>query len=179
VQVLAVSGSLGAGSGNDALLRLAQARAPEGLEVVLFDGLEPIPAFNPDTEPSPVPVERWRAVVQTAEALLFATPEYAHGLPGALKNALDWLVGTGDLYGKTAAIVSAAPSPERGGHARADLERTLSAQGTAVVASRTIAVASATRTDPGADPEVAVAIDEVLAVLVSARRRERTPRASG
>lgn len=60
-------------------------------------------------------------------------------MPGSLKNALDWLVGTGDLYGKPVAVLSAAPTAGRGGNARADLERTLRGQGADVRASRTIA----------------------------------------
>ena len=61
----------------------------------MFDALGAVPAFNPDTDPAPCVVDTFRGVVQSADGLLIATPEYAHGLPGSLKNLLDWLVGSG------------------------------------------------------------------------------------
>jgi NAD(P)H-dependent FMN reductase len=138
-------------STNGALLRIARARAGNAAEVVLFDELHEIPAFSPEIAPAPAAVDAWRALVSSADALLIATPEYAHGLPGVLKNALDWLVGTGELYGKRVAILSAAPSRECGGYARADLERTLRAQGADVLASATIAVPTSVRGNEAAD----------------------------
>jgi chromate reductase len=77
-------------------------------------------------------------VVTRADGVLIATPEYAGGMPGSLKNALDWLVGTGELYDKQVAIMSAAPSPERGQHARRWVEETVGYQGSHVVASFTV-----------------------------------------
>jgi NAD(P)H-dependent FMN reductase len=152
MRVLTVSGSLQARSTNRTLLELAATRAPDGDIVEHYDALAEIPAFNPDLDPALPVIAAWRGQVASADAVLIATPEYAFGLPGALKNALDWLVGTGELYGKIVAIISGAPSPERGAHARADLERTLQAQGASVVDSRTIA-----RSD-----DADHAIDEVL-----------------
>src|SRR6266513_1836631 len=145
VRILGVSGSLQSSSANTAVLRVARVRAPEGVDVVLFDALAEIPPFNPETEPVPVQIDAFRSLVRAANGVLFATPEYAHGLPGVLKNALDWLVGSGELYGKRVAVLSAAPSSERGAHARADLERTLRAQGADVLASATIAVPTSAR----------------------------------
>src|SRR4051794_22541954 len=110
MRIVAVSGSLQAASTNRALIELATKRAHDGTTVLTFDGLAAIPAFNSDLDPAPPAVIRWRELVGAADALLFATPEYAFGMPGALKNALDWLVGSGEIYGKRAAIVSAAPS---------------------------------------------------------------------
>ena len=110
MRILGISGSLQRGSTNTALIDIARARAPEGVEVLRFDGLAQIPPCNPDLEPAPPEVAAFRALVQSADGLLIATPEYAHGLPGTLKNALDWLVGSGELYDKRVVIVSAAPS---------------------------------------------------------------------
>ncbi len=73
-----------------------------------------------------------------ADGLLIATPEYAGGMPGSLKNALDWLVGTGELYDQPVAILSAAPSPERGQHARRWVEDVVRMQGGHVVDSFTV-----------------------------------------
>ena len=124
VKLVGISGSLQARSANTALLDVARAVAEPGVEVVVFDALAHVPAFNPDTDPAPAVVDTFRALVQSADGLVIATPEYAHGLPGSLKNLLDWLVGSGELYDKRVVITSAAPAAERGKHARADLERT-------------------------------------------------------
>jgi len=165
-RVLGVSGSLQASSTNSALLRIARARAGDDVDVVIFDALREIPPFSPEITPSPEAVDAWRALVSSADALLFATPEYAFGLPGVLKNALDWLVGTGELYGKRVAILSGAPSVERGTHARADLERTLRAQGAEVLASETIAVAASARGNEAADAGITERVDAALRVLL-------------
>jgi chromate reductase len=167
VRLLGISGSLQAHSANTALLDVARAVAPSGVEVVIFDSLVDVPAFNPDTDPAPAAVEAFRELVQSCDRLLIATPEYAHGLPGSLKNLLDWVVGSGELYGKRVAIVSAAPAPERGKHARADLERTLRAQGADVLASRTVAVPTSVRGSECNDPAIRAAVEEVLATFAA------------
>lgn len=91
LRVLAIAGSLRAGSYNRALLRAARDLATEGLEIVLYD-IAPIPFFNQDVEQEgdPEPVARFKDAIRAADALLVATPEYNHGVPGVLKNALDW-----------------------------------------------------------------------------------------
>ena len=148
------------------MLEIARARAPAGVEVSLFDRLDEIAPFNSDVEPTPREVEAFRALVRAADGVLFATPEYAHGMPGALKNALDWLVGSGDLYGKRAVVLSAAPSAERATHARADLERTLRAQGVQVLGSFTIAVPAAARGREMEDADIVAGVDRALQMLV-------------
>ena len=165
VRILAVPGSLQQGSSNAALLRIARDRANDAIEVVLFDRLADVPPFSPDTEPAPAVIDEWRALVASADGVLIATPEYAHGLPGVLKNALDWLVGSGDLYGKRVAILSAAPSAQRAVHARADLERTLRAQGAEVVSSETLAVPTGARGREADDPDVVAGVDRALKAL--------------
>ncbi len=167
MRVLAVAGSLQERSSNAALLRVARDRATDRVEFVLFERLADIPPFSPDTEPAPPVIAEWRALVASADGVLIATPEYAHGLPGVLKNALDWLVGSGDLYGKRVAILSAEPSAQRAVHARADLERTLRAQGADVVRSETVAVPTALRGNEASVPEVVAAVDATLAVLAA------------
>jgi chromate reductase len=111
MHLLAVSGSLRAGSSNTTLLEAAARLAPPDVEITLWDGLASLPHFNPDLEsPDPTvlppPVAAWRAAVAAADALLLSTPEYAGGLPGSFKNALDWLVGSLDFYGKPVAALS-------------------------------------------------------------------------
>src|SRR3954465_14758110 len=137
MRILAICGSLQAKSSNLTLLQLAAAKAPEGVQVELYDGLRDLPHFNPDLVPNegdgrdeaeaPIAVTELRRAVASADALLIAMPEYGHSLPGSLKNAIDWLIGTGELEGKLAAITSAVPAPERGRLGLAALRSTLGA----------------------------------------------------
>jgi NAD(P)H-dependent FMN reductase len=166
MRILAVAGSLQQQSSNAALLRIARGRAADGVDVVLFDRLADVPPFSPDTDPAPPVIDAWRALVSSSDGVLIATPEYAHGLPGVLKNALDWLVGSGDLYGRRVAILSAEPDAARAVHARADLERTLRAQGADVVSSATIAVPTRVRGHEGDDADVVAGVEAALAALL-------------
>src|ERR1700750_2823244 len=94
MKVLAVSGSLRAASINSALCRAAARLSPPGMHVDVFCGLGDLPLFNPDLETLPPDaVQSFRSAVGHADALFIASPEYAHGISGAMKNALDWLVG--------------------------------------------------------------------------------------
>jgi NAD(P)H-dependent FMN reductase len=147
VHVVAISGSLKQSSANSALVAGMVAAAPEheSQQVERWDGLGTLPHFTPDDDGG-VPVASLRAAIARADRVVLATPEYAGGMPGALKNALDWLVGTGELYEKDVAIVSAAPSPERGANARRWVEATVGFQGGHVVASFTVTE----RDDPAA-----------------------------
>jgi chromate reductase len=142
VNVVGISGSLQAQSSNRALIEAARELGGDEVAVREYRGVDGLPHFNPDLDGDNAPpsVSRFRAIVGAADGVLIATPEYAFGVPGALKNALDWLVGSGDLYEKPVAVLSAAPSAERGGNARADLERTLRGQGARVIASTTVVV---------------------------------------
>src|SRR5262245_12108706 len=94
MKVLAIAGSLRTTSSNAALLRAAARVAPAGTELAYYDGLAALPHFSPDldVEPIPPPVAALRAQIGAVDALAICSPEYAHGMPGSLKNALDWLV---------------------------------------------------------------------------------------
>jgi chromate reductase len=112
-RILAICGSLRARSSNRALLEAAALLDP-ALEVDLYEGLGTLPHFNPDVEESALPAAAaaLRGRVERADALLISTPEYAHGLPGSLKNALDWLVGGHEFVGKPVAVLNASPASE-------------------------------------------------------------------
>ncbi|HEY0466092.1 MAG TPA: NAD(P)H-dependent oxidoreductase [Polyangiaceae bacterium] len=132
MHILGICGSLQAKSGNLSLLKLAAASAPPGVELELYDGLRDLPHFNPDLERddgegAPPAVAELRRAVARADALLIAMPEYGHSLPGSLKNAVDWLIGSGELEGKLVAITSAVAVPERGRLGLAALCTTLGA----------------------------------------------------
>jgi chromate reductase len=91
MRVLGISGSLRRESHNARLLRAAALGLPPGARLELFGGLGDLPPFNEDAEHAPGrEVERWLDAIADADAVLFATPEYNAGVPGALKNAVDW-----------------------------------------------------------------------------------------
>ncbi|MBL0218766.1 MAG: NAD(P)H-dependent oxidoreductase [Myxococcales bacterium] len=131
MRILAVCGSLQRQSGNLTLLQVAAASAPAGVDIIIFDGVRDLPHFNPDLEASgvlPLPsVIEWRRVLVESDALLIASPEYGHSLPGALKNAIDWVIGSGELEGKVVGITAAVPSPTRGLRGLGALRDTLGA----------------------------------------------------
>jgi len=112
--IVAICGSLREGSSNSALLRAAASVAPAGTNVVFYTALGELPHFNPDLDEEgsvpPAEVQRLRELLIGADAILISSPEYAHGVPGAFKNMLDWLVSTGELVGKPVALVNAAPA---------------------------------------------------------------------
>lgn len=132
MKLAAISGSLRADSSNTALVRALPRLAPSGVEIVVFDGMGDLPHYSPDldTDTPPASVLRWRGVLREADAALICTPEYAHGMPGSLKNALDWLVSSGEFDGgKPCAALSAAPSVLGGDKALAWLAQTLAVLG--------------------------------------------------
>ena len=119
VKILGISGSLRSGSINTALLEAAQIIAPDQIELRLAHGTGELPHFNPDLEPAmPLSVTAWRQQIGWAHAFIISSPEYAHGTPGSLKNALDWLVSTPLFTGKPIAIIGVT---NRGLYARASL----------------------------------------------------------
>jgi chromate reductase, NAD(P)H dehydrogenase (quinone) len=108
MRILALSGSLRKGSTNTTLLEAAAVLASDSMEIRLFDGLAQLPHFNPDLENETIPaVDAWRSALQASTGLIISTPEYAHGIPGALKNALDWVVGSGETVDLPIALFNA------------------------------------------------------------------------
>ncbi|MFT3811432.1 MAG: NADPH-dependent FMN reductase [Micropepsaceae bacterium] len=116
MKVLGISGSLRAQSSNGALLEAAVLLAPAGMTVSIYDGVGRLPHFNPDMEAGELPgeVAAFRAAVNAADALLVSAPEYARGIPGSFKNALDWLVGDTEFAGKPVAIWTASARAKAG-----------------------------------------------------------------
>jgi NAD(P)H-dependent FMN reductase len=130
--ILAISGSLRARSSNTSLLRLVASVAPDDVRVELYDGLAALPHFNPDDDVDvpPPSVLALRQRVGAADGLLLCSPEYAHGVPGSLKNALDWLVASVELPGKPVASLNASPLST---YAQASLLETLTVMSTRIV----------------------------------------------
>lgn len=140
MRVLAISGSLRAGSYNTALARMAAACAPEGMRVELYDGLGALPPYDQDLDqahvPEPGAVARLRRAVEEADALLFVTPEYNGSVPGVLKNAIDWVSARhrgSRLRNKTVAVAGATTGQYGALWAQQDLRRILGLAGARVV----------------------------------------------
>ncbi|HVP75642.1 MAG TPA: NAD(P)H-dependent oxidoreductase [Gaiellaceae bacterium] len=138
MKVLAVSGSLRAGSYNTRLLGAAAEAAPAGVEVELWDGMGDLPLYDQDLDGStpPEPVRRLREDWAAADAILFATPEYNGSVPGGLKNAVDW--GSrprleAPLTNKVVAVIGASPGQFGALWAQADLRKILGVAGARVV----------------------------------------------
>ena len=111
IRILGISGSLRKGSFNTGLLRAAQELAPDGMEIAIFD-LKDIPLYNGDVEAEgdPASVTALKEAIRNSDGVLFASPEYNHGITGVLKNAIDWASrdrDEGSLNGKPAAIIGA------------------------------------------------------------------------
>jgi chromate reductase, NAD(P)H dehydrogenase (quinone) len=124
MQILAICGSLRARSSNRAALEAAKRLAPPAMTITLFEDLAALPYFNPDLEAEapPAPVLAWREAIGQADALLICSPEYARGVAGVMKNALDWLVGSFEFPNKPVALINTSP---RATHALAALTLTL------------------------------------------------------
>lgn len=113
--VLAISGSTRQQSTNLNLLKAIEALFEAEFEFLYFEGLSTLPHFNPDddNESPPSEVTAFRKMVREADGILICTPEYAMGLPGTLKNALDWTVSSSDFSQKPVAVITAATSGEK------------------------------------------------------------------
>jgi chromate reductase, NAD(P)H dehydrogenase (quinone) len=138
-RVLAISGSLRAQSSNTDALRAAAMVAPPSIKVSLFEGVGSLPHFNPDLDlaGSDVPdaVHHFRAQIGSADGLLICSPEYAHGVPGSLKNALDWLVSAPEMLYKPIVLLNISP---RATYAYAALAETLRTMSTVLVETAAI-----------------------------------------
>jgi chromate reductase, NAD(P)H dehydrogenase (quinone) len=127
IKILAISGSLRSSSSNTNILRALVNLAPENTTIEIYESIGNLPHFNPEIDDDRVllSVQDWRSYLKKSDAVIFCTPEYAHGVPGVLKNALDWIVSSGEFMHKPTAVISASPSPDGGEKANASLVQTL------------------------------------------------------
>ena len=123
IRILALSGSIRKDSTNSALLRAARDAAPPDVGFTVYQGMSALPIFSPDlTDPLPAGPKVLREALQACDGLLISAPEYAHGVPGGLKNLLDWVVGWGELAETPVALWHASVY---GDHAKASLAEIL------------------------------------------------------
>jgi len=181
MRLLAICGSLRAHSSNGELLRaLASAAAPD-VDVEIYDGLATLPHFNPDLDQDgmvlPAPVQELRRKIADVDGLVISSPEYAHGVPGSLKNALDWLVSGPEMVYKPIALLNPSPCSV---HAQASLAETLRTMSTTLVDGACVALPISGR---GLDADGILANDELREQLervldamrvVSAERQHTT-----
>lgn len=129
MRYVGICGSLRGESINSMLLRVASGYAPLGSQLDMYEGMARLPLFNPDLESdTPGEVLRLRSVVDQADALVIASPEYAHGITGVMKNALDWLVSFEGFVGKPVALLNASPRAHHADTALREVLRTMSAR---------------------------------------------------
>lgn len=173
--ILGISGSLRAGSTNAQVLQAAGRLLPASASLTIFDGLDALPHFSPerDTDNVPDSVRALREAIRQAQAVILCTPEYAFGIPGVLKNALDWCVSTVLFDQKPLAAISASPGYMGGERAMVSLLPTLTAlnvripDGCSLVLSsiRTKLNASGEIIDSETEQALQRLIDELMAVV--------------
>src|SRR6059036_1087448 len=136
MRVLGISGSLRRDSHNTELLRAAATLLPSGVEFELYEGLKDVPPYDEDEDQSQIgSVERLKEHIAAADAVLFATPEYNHSIPGHLKNALDWVsrpLADTPLKRKPVAVIGASTGMFGAVWAQAELRKVLGATGARV-----------------------------------------------
>jgi chromate reductase len=184
MRVLGISGSLRHGSFNSALLRTAAEHLPAGAELIEFTRLNDIPPYDADIEAAGTPdaVRELREAIRSADAVLVATPEYNHSIPGQLKNAFDWAsrpAGQSALNGKPAAVIGASTGMFGAVWAQAETRKVLRALGGRVVEME-LPVAEADRQieadgHMGLSLQQADQLEQLLAELIAAAERERQP----
>lgn len=149
-KILAICGSTRAASSNLHVIQAVAQLARPQFEIELYQGLEQLPQFNPDrdNEHAPVEVVELRQQLHEVDGVLICTPEYAVGVPGALKNALDWTVSSTEFTGKPVALITASLSGEK---AHRSLLGTLLIIGARMTRdSQTLISAVRTKVGPGA-----------------------------
>jgi chromate reductase len=175
---LAISGSLRAGSLNTEVLRACAILAPPSVQVTIFDGLASLPHFNPDLDAEhgvlPASVEDFRSQIVDEDALLISKPEYAHGVPGSLKNALDWLVSSSEMVYKPIGLLNISPRSNHAYTSLLEILRTMSTllvPGALVEVPLTRSMVSADRI--AANPEIADRLRSALSSLRMAGEQYR------
>jgi chromate reductase, NAD(P)H dehydrogenase (quinone) len=180
MKILAVSGSLRAGSLNGLVLQAAGELADTDVELERFDGLKAIPPYDADDDvamPAPAAVTRFREALAEADAVLIATPEYNSSIPGVLKNALDWAsrpLATSPLRNKPVAVVGASTGAFGAVWAQAELRKVLAATGARVVDADVPFAHAHTRFDGDGrlvDEELASRLREVVEDLAATARQ--------
>ena len=129
-KIFAIPGSTRQRSSNLSLLKAIADLFPEKLEIIIFDGLSSLPPFDPDTDDENIPaqVQDFKQQITNADGVLICTPEYAHGVPGTLKNAIDWTVSSCEFSKKPTALITASTDGRFGHNALLETLRVIEAE---------------------------------------------------
>jgi NAD(P)H-dependent FMN reductase len=177
--ILGISGSLRSSSSNTALINACAVIADENIKITQYEGLDKLPYFSPELDAegmtATAAVLELRAQLRAADAVIFSTPEYAHGIPGVLKNALDWIVSSGELAGKPTGVISASPLATGGDKAHASLMQTLTVMSAHIVKETTLIIpivrtkmdVNGNITDPFLKESIATLINSLISIKVS------------
>jgi chromate reductase, NAD(P)H dehydrogenase (quinone) len=171
-RILGISGSLRRDSHNTSLLRAAAEAAGPDVQFELYDGLKEVAPYDEDDDvhPRPESIARLNQAIATADAVLFATPEYNSSIPGQLKNAIDWVsrpVATNVLRNKPVAVVGASTGAFGAVWAQAELRKVLAALGARVLDVELPVPHAHTRFEEGglADEEIQANLAEAVEAL--------------
>jgi chromate reductase, NAD(P)H dehydrogenase (quinone) len=171
LQILAISGSLRATSSNLAGLKAAKILAAPAIDITLYSGLANLPHFNPDLDCEPLPDEviSLRQQIQSSDGMIISIPEYAHGVPGSFKNALDWLVSSTEFPGKPLALINTNPRATIALSSLREILVTMSAQ-IIEPANLTLNLAGTGLDGAGivADNELSASLSKAIAVFAAA-----------
>lgn len=127
IRILALSGSLRKGSYNTALIHALSKLAPEGVEIIPFKELGRIPPFNPDLDIQNISsIKELQDELGKSDGFIIASPEYAHGISGVLKNALDWLVAGEEFVDIPVALINTSPRASHAQQALREVIKTMS-----------------------------------------------------
>jgi len=141
IRLLAISGSLRAASSNSRLVAALRRLAPADIAVEIYEDLGGLPHFNPDLDAGddalPALVLALRRKIGRCDGLVICSPEYAHGVAGVMKNALDWLVASLEFPEKPVALINASP---RATHAQAHMRETLATMSARLIDAACVAV---------------------------------------
>ncbi|HEY4788920.1 MAG TPA: NADPH-dependent FMN reductase [Bacteroidales bacterium] len=127
IKIMAISGSLRSNSSNTMLVKAIEKLIPENIDYSIYEDLKSIPLFDESDNP-PAAITKFREAIASADGVLICSPEYAYGISGVLKNAIDWTVSSGEFYDKPVAIITAAINGERAHAALLLIFEALSAQ---------------------------------------------------
>lgn len=174
-EILAISGSLRANSSNTALLQAAAILTPPNVRISFYRGIGDLPHYNPDREDEPIAtVKELRERIKGAAGILICSPEYARGIPGVLKNALDWLVGGVEIVRKPVAVINASPHSV---HADAALKLILETMSADVIAHASVTVPVRGRKisaeEMAVDAAIAVPLRAAMGVFAAAMEKAR------
>ncbi len=170
LQFLAMSGSLRKGSTNSALVNAARLLAPSNIEIIVWNSQAELPHFTPDLEAKPPEeVIAFRNLAAKADGIIIACPEYARGIPGSFKNALDWLVGSETFFSKKFTLWNGSP---RASEAQKSLRLVLETMSGVYVDQASLSVPLINKLVSGesiaATPELAAEIERAMQGFVDA-----------